>query len=137
MKKHHIPFVLSLVILTACSSTPKADNSDGKNSPETVEITYHVQMGRDMELQTVLNRAWVIYNQERMVLPKSRAVVTSKEYGNRPRIVETFTWVSHSTPDHAPKSVRDIWNQMQDLCEARGGHEGIEISEVPTIVPKK
>ena len=136
MKKLHIAFVSSLVALAACSSVPKAGDSGGKNSPETVEVTYHIQPGKELAMQAVLSRAWAIYNQEHLVLPQSHAIVTSREYGNRPRIVETFTWVSHSAPDHASKAVSDIWNQIQDLCEPRGGHDGVEMIELKTAGSK-
>ena len=133
MKTPHIFFPLSLIALAACSSVPKADYPDA----ETVEVTYHVQPGREMELEALMNRAWTIYNEKHLVIPQSHAMVVEREYGNRPRIVETFTWVSHAAPDHAPQSVREIWNQMQDLCEARGGHEGLEINELKAAATKK
>jgi len=137
MKKFHIPFVLSLVMLAACSSVPKAGSSGGKDSPETVEVTYHIKLGMEPQLQGVLSRAWAIYNQEHLVLAQPHFIVTTREYGNRPRMVETFAWVNHSVPDHAPKSVSGIWNEIQDLCEPRGGHDAVEINEVPTTAPKK
>lgn len=133
MKKLQILFVTSLIALTACSTTSK---TGGKDSPETVEVTYHVQRGMESQLQLVLSHAWEIYNQEHLVVPQSRAIVTSTEYG-RPRIVETFTWVSHSAPDHASKAITDVWNQIQDLCEPRAGHDGVEMIELPTAAPKR
>ena len=136
MKTLNIPLVLSLVFLAACAS-PKAGNSNAKDSPETVEVTYHVRQGNEAELQRILGQAWTIYTAKHLVIPQSHAVVIEREYGNRTRIVETFTWVSHSTPDHAPDSIKDLWNQMQDLCEARGGHDGLEINEVKTAGPNK
>ena len=137
MKTLHIFFFLSLVALAACSSVPKAGSSNEKDPPETVEITYHIQPGRETEFQALLNRAWTVYNKEHLVVPQTHFIVTTREYGNRPRIVETLTWVSHSALDHAPNSVTDLWNQMQDLCEARGGHDGLEINELKTMAPKK
>jgi hypothetical protein len=137
MKKFHIPFVLLLMALTACSSVPRTNSLNEKDPPETVEITYHIQMGREQELQAVLNRAWAIYNAEHLVIPQSHAMVMSREYGNRPRIVETLTWVSHSAPDHASKAISDVWNQIQDLCEPRAGHDGVEMIELKGVGPKK
>jgi hypothetical protein len=134
MKKFHISLILALAGLTACSSL---NPSDEKHSPETVEVTYHIKPGREVEMQALLNRAWSIYITKHLVLPRSHAIVTEREYGNRPLIVETFTWVSHSVPDQVPDSIKDIWNQMQDLCEARGGHDGLEINELKTAEPKK
>lgn len=129
MKKFSILFILALAGLTACSSP----NSSGqKDPPETIEVTCHVKPGRELELQALMNQAWAIYNSKHLVLPQSHAIVTEREYGNRPLIVETFTCVNHSVPDRVPDSIKDIWSQMQDLCEARGGHDGLEINEVKT-----
>jgi len=44
--------------------------------------------------------------------------------------------VSHNAPDHAPESVKAIWRQMQSLCEARDGHDGLEGGEVEILVPE-
>jgi hypothetical protein len=137
MKKLNLLFVLSLVALAACSSVPQAVDSGKKGSPETVEITYHIKLGMESQMQAVLSRAWTIYNKEHLVFTQPHTMVMTREYGNRPRIVESFTWVNHSAPDHAPKSVSDIWNEIQDLCEPRGGHDGVEMIELPTMVPKK
>jgi hypothetical protein len=137
MKKRNVLFISSLLVLAACSSVPRANNSDGKDSPETVEITYHIKFGMEPQMQAVLSRAWTIYNKEHLVFAQPHFMVTTQEYGNRPRVVETFTWVSHSAPDHAPKSVSDIWNEIQDLCEPRGGHDAVEMSQVPTTMPKR
>jgi len=137
MKEIHFPFVWLLMALAACSSVPKAGDAGGKDSPETVEVTYHVKVGMGPQLQAVLSRAWMVYNKEHLVLPQPHFIVTTMEYGNRPRIVETFAWVNHSVPDHAPKSVTEIWNQIQDLCEARGGHDAVEINELKTTAPPR
>jgi len=134
MKKFHILVILTLVGLTACSGP---NNSDEKHSPETVEVTYHIKPGREIEMQALMYRAWSIYITKHLVFPRSHAIVVEREYGNRPRIVETFTWVNHSVPDSVPDSIKDIWSQMQDLCEARGGHDGLEINELKTAAPKK
>jgi hypothetical protein len=133
MKKLYITFLLLPFLLAACSSTPRAGNSNGKHSPQTVEITYRAQLGKEFELQSILNRAWMIYNQEHLVLPQSHAIVMAREYGNRPRIVETLTWVNRSAPDRASKSISDIWVQIQNLCEPRAGHDAVEMIELNTV----
>jgi predicted metal-binding protein len=40
---------------------------------------------------------------------------------------------SHSMPDNAPAEVHDLWDEMQTLCEKRGGRAGIEIHEVEVL----
>src|SRR4051812_34680662 len=138
MKTLHLLSVLTLASLTACSTInhEKHDASDAKHSPETVLITYHVKAGKEADLEQVLARAWSIYTAEHLVFPRPHIIVRDKEAGDKPRVVEIFTWVSHSAPDHAPDSVKEIGNQMQALCEARDGHGGLEGGEVEMIEPK-
>jgi len=139
MKISHYPFIILLALLSACATTPvKPDaTSDPKKSPETVLITYHVKPGKEADLEDVLRRGWEIYRQEHLVFAQPHLIVRDKEDGDKTRVVEVFTWVSHSAPDHAPASVKGIWNEMQALCEPRGGHGGLEGGEVEIIGPKK
>lgn len=137
MKIIFVLLVLSLVGLTGCSSVPKANYSDEKHSPETVLITYHVKAGKEWEMEKVLERAWKIYANKHLVFPEPHTLLLDRSVEAKPRIIESFTWVSHSAPDHAPDSVKEIWNQMQALCEARDGHGGLEGGEVQAIGPKK
>jgi hypothetical protein len=116
---------------------PKADYSDPKRSPETVLVIYQVKPGKEFEMEGVLERAWKIYTREHLVFPRPHTVLLDRSEANKPRIIETFTWVSRSIPDNAPDSVKDIWSQMQALCENRDGHNGLEIGEVEIIGPKK
>jgi hypothetical protein len=44
-----------------------------------------------------------------------------------------FTWASHAAPEHAPDSIKKIWEQEQSLCEARNGHEAIQGGEVELV----
>jgi quinol monooxygenase YgiN len=131
---NHFLFILSLVSLTACSSTPPPRGHH--HSPETVLITYHVKSGKEAEFQDVLARAWETYRKEHLVFAQPHVIVQDKENGGKNRFVEIFTWVSHAAPDHAPDSVKKIWEQMQSLCEARDGHRGLEGGEVELLAPK-
>jgi hypothetical protein len=36
-------------------------------------------------------------------------------------------------PDNAPTEVHTLWEEMQTLCEKRGGRDGIEIPEVQLL----
>ena len=96
-------------------------------------VYYHVKPGKDAEFQAVLARAWQIFQSEKMVLPKPHVLVRDTEDGGKPRFVEIFTWVSHDAPDHAPASVKAVWNEEQSLCEKRNGHNGIEGGEVEIV----
>jgi hypothetical protein len=124
-----------LPTLTGCSTArSSADRSVGRETAgkQTVLITYHVQPGKEAEFGAVLNRGWQVYRTERMVCAEPHIIVREVEDGNKPCFIEIFTWVK--SPDQAPASVKAIWNQEQSLCEARGGHRGIEGGEVTLIL---
>lgn len=131
-------FVLLLASLTACSTTTvkTSDSSAPKDSPEAVLITYHVKPGKEAALEEVLRREWEVCRREHLVFAQPHLIIRDKENGDKTRVVEVFTWVSHSAPDHAPDSVKAIWNDMLALCEAHDGHGGLEGGEVEILTPK-
>jgi len=135
MKTTHCLFIFSLVALTACSTTRPARHDSAKADPETVLITYHVKFGKEAELQAVLSRAWEIYRREHLVVAEPHIILRDTEDGDKTRFIEVFTWVSHAAPDHAPDSVKTIWQQEQSLCEARSGRTAIEGGEVELLLP--
>jgi len=51
--------------------------------------------------------------------------------------MQVFTWKHSSTPDNAPPDVQKYWNQMNDMVEKRGGHQGIEFPEVHIVPMRK
>ena len=137
MKATHLQLtVISLLAFAGCSTTHPAHDSSGKPEPETVLVTYHVKAGKEAAFEAVLSRAWEIYRTERFVFAKPHIVVQDTEDKGKPRFVEIFTWVSRSIPEHAPDSVKTSWKQEESLCEARGGHYGIEPGEVSLVLPK-
>jgi hypothetical protein len=125
-------FIVSLLVVTGCSTTQKAGEAKAatakvggtKPGPETVLVVYHVQLGRERELQTLLARAWAAHRSQNMVLARPHIIVRQVEEGGQLRFVEIFTWVK--PPIDPPASVRAMWQEEQTLCEARNGHAGIE-----------
>ena len=132
----HFLFALAAVSLTACSTTNRATHDSAGPDPETVLVTYRVQSGHETEFQTLLSRAWEIYRTEHLVRAEPHIILRDTEDGGKTRYVEIFTWVSHAVPEHAPASVQTIWQQEHSLCEARGGHRGIEGGEVEILTGK-
>jgi hypothetical protein len=137
MKTTHYPVILLLASLTACSTMKVAPpaSSDPKQLPETVLVTYHVKPGKEAELEDVLHRVWETYRKEHLVFAKPHLILRDKEAGDKTRMVEIFTWVSHSAPEHVPDSVKTLWNEMQADCEARAGHRGLEGGELELLTP--
>ncbi len=134
MKITHYLFAMALLPLAACSTT--SGTSHGKAQPETVMVTYHVKPGKEAELQAVLSRIWQIYRKNNLVLAAPHIIVRDTEDGDKARLVEVFTWVSHAAPEHAPDTVKTLWRQEQSLCEARSGLTGIEGGEVEILTGK-
>ena len=128
-----IAFIFSL---TGCGEPP-SERGATKSAPmkETVLITYHVVPGKEKELQKLLARVWDAYEKDHLVLTQPHVVVRDKEGVDKPRFIEVFTWVSPEAPDHAPDSVKKLWDQMQACCEKRDDHQGLEGGEVELLVP--
>jgi len=133
MKTTHFLFALAAILLTACSTTNHTKQGSAPAIPETVMVTYRVQFGKEAEFQALLACAWQAYRTERLVQSQPHFIVRVTDAGDKPRYVEIFTWVSHDAPAHAPSSVKTIWQQEHELCEARAGHSGIEGGEVEIL----
>jgi len=103
------------------------------DSPETVFSTYRIRPGREAEFQTVHAATWKAYRKYNLVLPTPHTIVKGKEEDGSPFFVEILTWKSHDAPDHVPPEVKDLWNQMEALCEKRDGHRGIEFTEMEIV----
>ena len=135
-------FVVALLGVAGCSTTRQTGEANAatakvattKPGPETVLVTYHVQLGREKELQTLLARAWAAYRSQNMVSARPHIIVRQVEEGGQLRFVEVFTWVK--PPDDPPASVRALWQQEQSLCEARNGRTGIEGGPVELVTGK-
>ena len=137
MKTTFLLLAGSLLALDGCSTPPSARHSSANPKPETVLVTYHIKSGKEAEFQAVLSRAWAVYRADRLVFVQPHTIVRDTEDGGKPRFVEIFTWVSRTTPEHAPESVKAIWKQEESLCEQRSGRYGIEPNEVELIVPSR
>lgn len=138
MKRAFPILVILILVLAGCSTTKseagkKPANQKPGFGPETVLVTYRVMPGREAEFEQVLAQAWTIYRNEHLVRAWPHVILRDKEGGDRTAFIEIFTWVDHDAPDHPPKSVRDIWARMNELCEARFGHNGIEGGEVQLV----
>jgi hypothetical protein len=122
-KTIYILAAISGLALAGC-----ATDQPGKDS-ETVQVTYHVQKGKEAELEDLMMHAWDIYQNDHLVL-SAHAISKTPEDGDKVCYLETFTWIK--APDNPPADVLAVWQQEQALCEARDGHKGIEILNVDT-----
>jgi hypothetical protein len=103
------------------------------DSTETVFSTYRIKKGREAEFQTVHAATWKAYRQYNLVLAEPHTVVKGKEESGAPFVVEILTWKDHDAPDHAPAEVKALWARLEELCEKRDGHRGIEFVETEIV----
>jgi len=127
--------VCCLLFAGCGAESPNHSTVTTAHDEETVLITYHVVPGKEQELRQALSDVWKVYRQEQLVFAQPHVIVEAQDAAGHKRLVEIFAWVSHSAPEHAPDSVKKMWDQMQTCCEKRDGRPGIDGGEVNLIVP--
>ena len=127
----------TLILVAPGGAEPQSQSKESKRAPanETVLIAYHVIPGKEKALQELLANVWDMYKKEHLVFSQLHVVVRQKDPAGKNRFVEIFTWVNSEAPDHAPDSVKKLWDQMQACCEKRDGHPGLEGGEVDLLMP--
>jgi hypothetical protein len=103
-----------------------------ESDPETVLVTYHVKAGQADDLARLIDRAWATYQRLGLVFDKPHLIMRGKEKGGE-FFAEVVPWKTHSAPDNAPAEVHALWDEMQKVCEKRGGRAGIEIPEIEIV----
>jgi hypothetical protein len=129
--------VVLLFVDSAIFGASSAHSQDSSlMEPETVIATFHVVAGKEADFQQALVREWEAYTKEKLVFDQPHVLVRGKEADGRTYFVSIYTWVSRSTPDHPPASVRAVWQSIGPLVEARNGHPSMEITYVQLVVPR-
>ncbi len=103
------------------------------DQPETVMITLHAKPGAEQALAEVLER---LYDTARLDLVAPHAphvTLRSADATDRPDFIEIMTWRDAEAPDHAPKEILAIWQEMNALVEARSGQPGLSIKEMVPV----
>ena len=127
----------SLIVPAGCATGAPTDKSSGaSDTPETMLVSYHVKPGKEAAFQDALARSWAVCRREKLVVARPHLVVREKDDAGRTRFVESFTWVSHAAPDNAPPELKVRWKELESLCEPRDGKNGIDGSEVETVVAR-
>ena len=105
--------------------------------PETVHVTYHVRPGKLEEFLGVLKQHHPACRKLGLVLAEPHLILSGKEDGDKPVVVEILTWIDSDAPDSVPKhhpEVKKIWDQLNALVEKRGEKPGIEIEEMDIVI---
>ncbi|MDQ2869608.1 MAG: hypothetical protein M3S32_02615 [Acidobacteriota bacterium] len=104
--------------------------------PETVHVTYHVQEGRLDEFLSALKQHHPACRKLGLVLAEPHLILSGKEDGGKPVVIEILTWKDSDAPDSVPghhPEVSRIWDRLNALTEKRGGKPKIEIDEMDVI----
>jgi hypothetical protein len=102
-------------------------------APETVHSLFQVKAGKEADFVRVYSQAWAAYKRLGMVVETPHILLEAKDDAGKPYFIEVLTWKNHDIPDHVPPEVREIWNQMESLCEPRNGKRGIAFDEVQVV----
>ncbi|HMF08451.1 MAG TPA: hypothetical protein VKJ00_04900 [Thermoanaerobaculia bacterium] len=128
MRKH-----FGAVFILALLSTAVAI---AEGPPETVHVTYHVQPGKLEEFLGVLKQHYPACRELGLVLAEPHLILTGKEDGGKPVVIEILRWKDGDAPDSVPQhhpEVKKIWDRLNALVEKRSGKPGIEIDEVDVV----
>jgi len=115
----------------AAPPTPVAQAQD--SGTETVVATFHVQAGKEKEFLKTMQQNWPNLLRLGLVLPQPHMLLRGTEEAGKPVFIEILTWVDHDVADRAPAEVQKIWEQLQAVCESRGGRPAIEIPEFQIV----
>jgi len=110
--------------------------SVAEGPPETVHVTYHVQPGKLEEFLGALKQHYPACRKLGLVLAEPHLILTGKEDGGKPVVIEILRWRDGDAPDSVPEhhpEVKKIWDRLNALVEKRSGKPGIEIDEVEIV----
>jgi hypothetical protein len=83
--------------------------------------------------ERVIARHWATAQKMKLVRDTPHVTLRGTEENNNVYFVEIFTWRDARVPDAAPAEIRNIWNEMNRLVEARGGHPGLDLVPVSLL----
>ena len=105
-------------------------------APETVHVTYHVQAGKLDAMLDVLARQFPAGRKAGIMLAEPHLVLSGKEDGGKPVVVEILTWRDGQDADDVSTKypeIQALWGRMAGLVEKRGGKPAIEIDPMEIV----
>ncbi|MGH7864769.1 MAG: hypothetical protein ACREQB_07255 [Candidatus Binataceae bacterium] len=107
-----------------------------REKPQVVICTYRVKRGSEAAFRHLLRKHWSVLNRMNLVTKQPRLVLRGLGNHNRGDLIEVFAWRrdgfqrAHKSPE-----VLAIWEPMEKLCQARGGHPAMEFPHYETFTP--
>jgi len=98
-----------------------------KLNSKVVVCTYRVKPGRERDFIGLLKRHWPTLKKLGLVDEQPRMALQGRDTEQTSCFVEIFAWkdrgfeVAHKHPE-----VLALWEPMEQMCEARGGHPATE-----------
>ena len=98
-----------------------------KTNDQVVLCTYRVKAGCEKEFIGLLKRHWPTLRRLGLVHEQPRLALRGRDSEKTACFVELFAWkergfeVAHQHPE-----VLALWEPMEQMCEARGGHPATE-----------
>ena len=106
-----------------------------KTPRDPVVVIYHVKPGAERAIEPLLSRAWDTYLREGIVFSEPHVLVRTKEAGGA-RFIETFAWRGYYATEYPSEAVKTLLQQIQALCESRGGALAVEFLSAEMFVPR-
>jgi hypothetical protein len=131
MRSPHFLFLALLVLLCACSTS-----SHRKTPRDPTVVIYHVKRGSEAELEPLLTRLWDTYQREGLVFSEPHVLVRAHEDDEHDRFIEVFMWRGYFATEYPSERVTALLEQIQSLCEPRGGHLAIEFRNAQMFAPR-
>jgi len=100
--------------------------------PETVMVTLRAKAGAEAELAKVIADHWTTARRLDLVRPDPHVTLKGQDAGGT-YFIDIFTWRDASIPDNAPAEIKRIWDDMNRLTEARGGHPALAFAEMTVV----
>lgn len=131
MRASQFLFLALLIPLCACSTSLHR-----KTPRNPTVVIYHVKRGSEAELESILTRTWDTYLKEGMVFHQPHVLVRAHEDNEHDRFIEVFMWRGYFATEYPSERVKALLEQMQSLCEPRGGHLAIEFRDAQMFAPR-
>jgi len=100
--------------------------------PETVMVTLRAKAGAEAELAKVIADHWTTARRLDLVRPDPHVTLKGQDASGT-YYIDIFTWRDASIPDNAPADIKRIWDDMNRLTEARGGHPALAFAEMTVV----
>jgi hypothetical protein len=121
--------IRSLVLLAGLTA---AATMAAPADPETVMVTLRAKAGAETELAKVIADHWTTARRLDLVRPDPHVTLKGQDASGT-YFIDVFTWRDASIPDNAPAEIKKIWDDMNRLTEARGGHPALAFAEMTVV----